>query len=117
MPAKSHLTLAERAAYRSLEDVIGCKWSAGVLAAVHQGVRRPGELERYVPGISKKVLQERLHKLLDYRLVTRSEGRDGRRPRVEYALTPTGRKLARLIENLRELQAEHNSRRAARAGD
>jgi len=26
----------ERRAYRSLEDVVGCKWSAGVVAAIHE---------------------------------------------------------------------------------
>jgi hypothetical protein len=68
-----HLSLPERAAYRRLEDVVGCKWSAAVLAAIGRGVTRPGQLERFIPGISTKVLNERLRKLLDYRLITRRE--------------------------------------------
>ena len=62
-PGTKFLPLAERAAYRRLEDVIGCKWSAAVMAAVSQGVKRPGKLERFIPGISKKILNERLRKL------------------------------------------------------
>lgn len=99
---RRYLSLPERNAYRSLEDVVGCKWSAGVVAALGAGVRRPGELERYIPGISKKVLQERLRKLLDYGLITRAE-HPGNVPRVEYRLTPFGEQLADVLGRLRTL--------------
>jgi DNA-binding HxlR family transcriptional regulator len=105
MPAK-HLSLEERSAYQRLEDVVGCKWSAAVVGALQRGVHRPGKLERYIPGISTKVLAERLRKLLDYGLITREEC-PGAVLHVEYRLTPTGRKLADIIEQLHALQAEH----------
>jgi DNA-binding HxlR family transcriptional regulator len=101
-----HLSLGERTAYRRLEDVVGCKWSAAVLAAIGRGVRRPGQLERFIPGISTKVLNERLRKLLDYRLVSRTEMR-GRILRVEYELTATGKRLAAIIEQISDLDEEH----------
>ncbi len=104
-----HLTLPERAAYRRLEDVVGCKWSAGVLAAIGRGVRRPGQLERFIPGISTKVLNERLRKLLNYELITRREF-PGKVLRVEYGLTSTGRKLVAILEQLRNLDEEHAQR-------
>lgn len=100
------LSLPDRTAYRRLEDVVGCKWSAAVLAAIGRGVTRPGQLERFVPGISTKVLNERLRKLLDYRLVSRQEF-PGRVLRVEYRLTPTGRRLAAIIEQIRDLDEAH----------
>ena len=103
---RRYLSLDERKSYRRLEDVVGCKWSAAVVAALSRGVRRPGELERYVPGISTKVLNERLRKLLDYELIVRTE-HQSRLRRVEYRLTPIGRKLASIIEQLRELGEEH----------
>jgi hypothetical protein len=31
-----HLTLSERTAYRGLEDVVGCKWSAAVVGAARR---------------------------------------------------------------------------------
>jgi DNA-binding HxlR family transcriptional regulator len=105
MPAK-YLSLDERSAYRRLEDVVGCKWSAAVVGALQRGVNRPGKLERYIPGISTKVLTERLHKLLDYGLITREE-HAGTALHVEYNLTPIGSKLAGIIEQLHALQAEH----------
>jgi DNA-binding HxlR family transcriptional regulator len=109
--ARRYLSLPERRSYRRLEDVVGCKWSAAVLAAIARGVRRPGQLERFIPGISTKVLQERLRKLVDYELITR-QAFPGKVLRVEYHLTGTGRKLADILEQLRELDEEH----AARSG-
>ncbi len=104
-PAKKYLSLNERSAYHRLEDIIGCKWSAGVVAAVGEGIRRPGELERYIPGISKKVLNERLRKLCAFGILEREEF-PGSLPHVEYRLTPVGEKLSRLLGEIRELQKE-----------
>ena len=103
-----HLTLSERTAYRGLEDVVGCKWSAAVVGALQRGITRPGQLERYIPGISTKILNERLRKLLDYRLITRAEIA-GKVPRTEYALTTTGTKLNAIIESIRDLDEEHGT--------
>lgn len=107
--SKKYIPLAERSAYRSLEDVVGCKWSAGVVMALAEGVRRPGALERYIPGISKKILNERLRKLLAYGLIERMEIPE-RVKHVEYILTPMGRKLARVIAQLRALSHVHQPR-------
>ena len=103
-----YLPLKERTAYRRLEDVVGCKWSAAVLAAIGRGVTRPGQLERFIPGISTKILTERLRKLVDYRLITRTEIA-GKVPRTEYALTATGVKLNTIIESIRDLDEEHDA--------
>lgn len=102
-----HLSLRERSAYRRLEDVVGCKWSAAVVGAIQRGVNRPGKLERYIPGISTKVLAERLRKLVDYELIVR-EDRSDAGLHVEYRLTATGERLAGIIEQLHALQAEHS---------
>lgn len=102
------LSLKDRNSYHSLEDVVGCKWSAGVVASIAQGVTRPGELERFLPGISTKVLNERLRKLLAYGVISRTE-HPGLPARVEYSLTPSGQKLAAILEQLRELNAEHET--------
>lgn len=111
--ASKHLSLTERNGYRRLEDVVGCKWSAAVLAAIGRGVTRPGQLERFIPGISAKVLNERLRRLLDYELISRREF-PGKVLRVEYSLTTTGRKLAHLIEQLRDLDETHAAHQPTR---
>lgn len=106
-----HLSIPERAAYRRLEDVVGCKWSAAVLAAIGRGIIRPGQLERFIPGISTKVLNQRLRKLLDYQLISRREY-TGKVQRVEYGLTATGQKLSAIIERIRDLDEHHAQSRA-----
>lgn len=102
------LSLKDRTSYHSLEDVVGCKWSAGVVAAIAQGIQRPGELERFLPGISTKILTERLRKLLAYGVISRTE-HPGLPARVDYSLTPSGQKLADILRQLRELNIEHET--------
>jgi DNA-binding HxlR family transcriptional regulator len=109
-PRPVHLSLPDRTAYRRLEDVVGCKWSAAVLAAIGRGITRPGQLERFIPGISTKVLSERLRKLLDYQLINRREF-PGKILRVDYGLTPTGRQLSIIIEQIRDLDETHVQRK------
>lgn len=82
--------------------MVGCKWSVSVLLALRDGVHRPGELERSIPGISTKVLNERLRKLLKYELIVRRRYAE-LPPRTEYALTSFGAELTALIENIRAL--------------
>lgn len=108
----SHLTLPERSAYQRLEDVVGCKWSTAVVSAVQRGIVRPGQLERYIPGISTKVLNERLRKLVHYGLLVREDHRAETGLHVEYRLTVTGQRLAGVIEQIHGLQAEHDATRA-----
>ena len=107
MPA-NHLSLTERNNYRRLEDVVGCKWSAAVVGALQHGVSRPGQLERYIPGISTKILNERLRKLVAYGLATRVD-HSAAILHVEYRLTSTGAKLASVIEQLHALHAKHSA--------
>lgn len=97
------MPLPERIAYWQLEDVLGCKWTTAVLGAIGDGVRRPYRLERYVAGISKKILNLRLRKLERFGLVQRRELPD-RRPHVEYGLTAAGREVYRILLRLRRLQ-------------
>lgn len=104
---KKFLSLGERSAYHCLEDIIGCKWSAGVVAAIHENIKRPGELERYIPGISKKILNERLRKLLEFGIIQRKEF-PGKIPHVEYRLTPTGRQLAKILHQIKKLNLLHS---------
>lgn len=104
MPKPKFIPLRERTAYLRLEDVIGCKWSTAVIAAISQGVQRPGELQRYIPGISTKVLTERLRKLTAFGMISRTEY-PGLPARVEYDLTTMGIGLAGILAQLRELNA------------
>lgn len=92
-------------AARLVEDVIGCKWSLAVLAAVRSGVQRPGAMEHAIDGLSKKVLNERLSKLVRLGILSKQSYAE-LPPRVEYSLTPTGRKFCELLDGIEALQRE-----------
>jgi DNA-binding HxlR family transcriptional regulator len=62
------------------------------------------EPERYTPGISTKVLTERLRKLTTFGRLCRTE-HPGLPARVEYDLTPLDTGLAGILAQLRELNA------------
>ncbi|GBD42212.1 putative HTH-type transcriptional regulator YtcD [bacterium HR39] len=86
-----------------LEAVFGCKWSVLVLSAIADGTVRPGALQRAIPGISAKVLHERLAKLVRLGLLERVV-HAAVPPHVEYRLTPRGLELADLLARVRELE-------------
>jgi DNA-binding HxlR family transcriptional regulator len=89
-----------------VESIVGCKWSVAILCAIADGTVRPGLLQRALPGLSAKVMNERLAKLLRYGIVERTAR--GTKPpiEVEYTLTPLGRRFEGLIAEVRRLQAD-----------
>ena len=95
-----------------VEEVVGCKWSLAVLAMVRRGVRRPGAMEHAIPGLSKKVLNERLRKLVRFGVLAR-EAYPEVPPRVEYRLTPFGEKFVHLMDGVERLQRELDTGEAA----
>ncbi len=90
---------------RMVEDIVGCKWSLAVLGAVRAGVCRPGALEHSIAGVSKKVLNERLSKLVRFGLLEKQSFAEIP-PRVEYRLTPLGIKFCGVLDGIDALQRE-----------
>lgn len=90
---------------RMVEEIVGCKWSMSILRALRRGVRRPGALERAIPGISTKVLNERLRKLGRYGIIERAVYPESP-PRVEYRLTEFGRRFIPIIDQIEALERE-----------
>jgi DNA-binding HxlR family transcriptional regulator len=87
-----------------VEDIVGCKWSVGILQQVVDGCRRPSGLLHALPGLSAKVMNERLRKMQRFGIVTRTA--TGEKPplEVEYNLSPFGRRFIRIIDEVRRLQ-------------
>jgi len=90
---------------RLLEDVLGCRWTISVLRAVGSGVTRPGALERHIKGISAKVLSDRLKHFQRAGIFERVQYPEIP-PRVEYRLTPFGKKFTKLLKEVGRLQKE-----------
>lgn len=88
-----------------LEDVVGCKWAVAVLGLVRRGVHRPGAMERAIEGISRKVLNERLSKLVRFGILEKSIHPEVP-PRVEYRLSEFGNRFCSLTDHVEQLQGE-----------
>jgi len=87
------------------ENVVGCKWTIHVLTQIRQGVRRPGELVRTAEGLSAKVLNERLGKLVRFGVLAKSSYPEIP-PRVEYDLTEFGNRIAQILDEVHKLRRE-----------
>lgn len=90
-------------AARMVEDIVGCKWSLTVLGLVSGGVSRPGAMQRRVPGLTAKVLNERLRKLLRFGIIERHVFAEVP-PRVEYTLTDFGRRFDGVLREIAKLE-------------
>lgn len=83
----------------AISDILGCKWTVVVLRNIAVGVNRPGALTKQIAGLSTKVLNERVKKLVRYRIITKSVFNE-LPPRVEYRLTALGQKIIRVLAEL-----------------
>lgn len=90
---------------RMVEDIIGCKWSLSVLALVRQGVTRPGAMEQALPGLSAKVLNERLRKLQRYGILDKRVYAEIP-PRVEYSMTEFGVRFSTILDSIYALERD-----------
>lgn len=88
-----------------MEEVLGCKWTLSILQAVRRGIHRPGAIERSIDGLSKKVLNERLRKLVRFGILERRAYPEIP-PRVEYRLTPFGRRFVSVLDAVARLDRE-----------
>ncbi len=91
-----------------VESIVGCKWSLRVLEMIQSNICRPGEMQRQTPGLSAKVLNERLSKLMRFGIIQKTI-HPVVPPHVDYQLTDFGEKFSLLLKNIEELQEEVDS--------
>ena len=82
---------------RHLADLLGRRWQLSIIYAALAGARRFGQFADAVPGISPRMLSERLRDLEAARLLER-EVIPSSPPTVEYRLTERGQRLEPIIE-------------------
>lgn len=87
-----------------VESVVGCKWSIGLLGLLADGCSRPSAILRASEGLSAKVMNERLRKLLRFGIVSRTVSGDKPPVEVDYVLTPFGRRFIGILDEVRRLQ-------------
>jgi len=86
-----------------IENIIGCKWSLTVIDLIRRGIKRPGAIQREVEGLTTKVLNERLRKLVRFEIVEKTIYPENP-PRVEYNLTRFGNEFITILDSIEELE-------------
>jgi DNA-binding HxlR family transcriptional regulator len=94
--------------FRIVEDIIGCKWSIQTLQLIKNGVNRPGAMVRSVDGLTTKVLNERLSKMVRYKILEKNSYPEIP-PRVEYKFTEFGKGFLSLLDQINKLQEFYES--------
>jgi|GEM_PF-1597292 len=88
--------------------LLGHRWSALVLWHLAAAPLRHGELARRLPGVSAKVLGERLAELAAARLVQRHDDEAGGAHAL-YGLSEAGQRLKRVLDQLEAWSASLDS--------
>jgi DNA-binding HxlR family transcriptional regulator len=99
-----------------VESIVGCKWSVRILQLCAEGDRRPSALLRACPGLSAKVMNERLRKMTRFGILQRTVFGEKPPVEVEYRLTRFGRCFMGILEEVRRLQ-EAVDQRAVSEGE
>lgn len=81
-------------------ELVGKRWSGAIVSALTEGPMRFGELAKAVPGLSDRLLSQRLRELEDAGVVQR-EVEPGTPVKVSYSLTEKGADLRPAISELR----------------
>lgn len=85
------------AEFHNTIELIGKRWTGAILAVLIRGPQRFNEILATVPGLSDRLLTERLRELEDKGIVTRKIFVE--RPiRIEYGLSDAGQDLDHLIK-------------------
>lgn len=84
----------------SLLRILSGPWTIYILCRLHNnGETRFGELKRQMPGISSKMLTERLRMLEQAEIIFRKQ-KSTVPPQVTYGLTKEGRELTTILDQL-----------------
>ncbi len=81
-------------------ELIGKRWTGAIVCALTERPMRFGELRKVVPGLSDRLLSQRLRELEEQGLVER-EVEAGTPVRVTYSLSARGQELGPAIRELK----------------
>jgi DNA-binding HxlR family transcriptional regulator len=85
--------------YHHAVELIGRRWTGAIVRALLSGVQRFSDVSSAIPGLSDRMLSERLRELEAEGIVERLV-RAEKPVRVEYLLTQKGRALGAVVEAL-----------------
>lgn len=85
------------------EDCLGCKWTIHLLAQIRCGINRPSALVKTKKGLTTKVLNQCLTRLVQFGIVEKLTYPEVP-PRVEYHLTGFGQEFAEILNLIEALR-------------
>jgi DNA-binding HxlR family transcriptional regulator len=80
-------------------EIIGNKWATCLLFNIHQGIKRPGQLQQSHANASRQVLTQQLRKLESHGVIKRVVYHE-LPPKVEYYLTDLGETLIPVLQTM-----------------
>ncbi len=86
-------------ASRDALEIIQGKWRIPIVISLTYGVKRFGEIQRDIGDVSPKMLSQELKALEEYKIISRTVY-DSMPVTVEYALTPLGFSMQKLLDEL-----------------
>ena len=98
---------------RDALDILNGKWKLQIILSLTFGKKRFKQIQREIPGLTPKMLSKELKDLEINELASR-QVYDTQPVSVEYELTPYGRTLRPLIEELQKWGEKHRKRIIAR---
>jgi len=101
MPYQKKIPLNLNCGLDLLGEVLYGKWKIRLLYFIHQGHKRPSELQRKIPDASRRVLYMQLNELEEHELLSKVIYAQ-LPPKVEYSLTDLGVSLMPIINALGE---------------
>ncbi|BAZ43925.1 transcriptional regulator, HxlR family protein [Chondrocystis sp. NIES-4102] len=93
---------------RQVINIVGDKWTLPVLYVLKQGSKRYTEIQREIPGISKKMLTQTLRQLESDEILQRTVYAVVP-PKTEYQLTVFGTKLIQPLQTLANWAQVHQT--------
>lgn len=102
------------------ENMLKRKWSATILRRLNAGVHDAVEITKLEPGLSPKVISERLRTMHRYALVTRFPRPTGV---IEYRVTTRGKKILEILNTISAVEQQldqesiENNRRPPRTSE
>jgi|SRR6188472_1350477 len=81
-------------------ELIGKRWTGAIVFALTEGAKRYAELGKAIPGLSDRLLSQRLRELEEEGLVER-QVEAGTPVRVTYSLTAAGQELDPVFSELK----------------
>ena len=94
--------------------VIGTKWKPLIVYVLQNRKVRFGQIDAYIPLITRKVLTEQLKELEEDGLIIR-EAFNETPPRVEYSLTKKGLALLPILNSVMAWNDKYESKRHSKA--